>query len=199
MVFSRFGGILLGVFLVQTIVAQDKPLENLDQVDWLVGKWIGVEEPMESDIEGFGKAGDMASMHVEFKRILGGKFIQGEGVLHRGESEVQVFQELWGLDPTDRKIHQWFYDSMGSVYYGLLYHDGKRVINKISGKLVPLEGPAAELAKSLGLKEIQYSGDAIYEQRDGNTLVIVLRNIRAEGQPVPYPGADKEHVHHRVK
>ena len=191
---------LIAPFLVINGQASEpKNQLEIQDLDWLVGKWIGAEEPIEGDIEGFGAKGELASMRVSVTRILGGRFLLAIGDLHKDGREVPVFHQIWGVNIENQKLHQWMFDREGSTFAGDVVRSGSEVLVKYRGTTTPRDGPAKALADQLGIAELKYSGEASYSLRGRDTLILVLRNITVAGKPFPWPGANTEHVHQRAE
>ena len=84
------------LFCIPVCFGQEPAADQLDplaQFDWMIGQWVSDEEPLEQDIPGIGKKGEMSRMHITVERTLGGKFLASTGVIHKDGKTAEEFRE----------------------------------------------------------------------------------------------------------
>lgn len=197
---STVASLLCVTTFVSICFSQEKEIDQLEQVDWLVGKWVAEAAPLEQDIAGFAEKGEEVKMHLEVKPIMAGKLLTATGVFHKLDgASFEAMHQVWGIDGGDHRLQQWFFGLNGMNLNGNVVQSAGEFIVKYEGKAMPKDGPLKMLATQLGLEELKYSAEAAYRVVDADTFALTIRNIKVAGQSFPWPGANREHIHHRVK
>lgn len=187
---------LVSILVSTAVSIGQEPVSNepdlLAPLDWMIGKWISDEQPMEQDIPGIGKKGEMSRMHVTIERTLGGKFLAGSGAVHRGDKSVEVFRELWGPSTATNSIHRWFFDADGLMVEGEIAIEGDTTTHHIKGDALTAKVLATndnaefkKLIEKLGLSKLPYTAEAVFRRIDDSTMSVKVQNVKIGGIPVP--------------
>ncbi len=128
---------LVSILFCTTICIGQEPVADqpdpLAQFDWMIGKWVSDEEPLEHDIPGIGKKGEMSRMHITVERTLGGKFLASSGVIHKNGKTAEEFRDLWGPSTASNNVHRWFFDAGGLMVEGEMTTEGDILTHHIKG------------------------------------------------------------------
>ena len=197
--------------LVSTAVSfgQEPVAEQPDllaPLDWMIGKWISDETPMEQDIPGIGKKGEMSRMHLTVERSLGGKFMTSSGVIHKDDKSIEVFRDLWGPSTSSNSVHRWFFDAEGLMVEGEVEIEGDVTTHRIKGEALTAKVLATnenaefkKLIEKLGLSKLPYTAEAVFRRIDDSTMSVKVQSVRIGGIPVPTTGQEVDDVLHKVE
>ena len=192
----------LPILLFSTLSFADEQTEvkSLDELEWLIGTSEGTTK-LPEDTEGFGKKGDEVTLRVTTERSLDGHFLLAKGVVMKDNNSKHVFMEIWGMHPAHRCVHKWMFDVGGAMFEGkVLWEGDDKVVHAIEGTAVPKgEGPIVELAKTLKLEKLPYSGEVVFRRIGEDTIGVTVRSVKIAGSPFPWPNLGVEELHRRVK
>ena len=125
---SRFSAVFVnnnGKWLISSVREQETMVgvngDKLQELDWLVGEWIGVM--------------DKSTVRIQAQWSKGEKFIvrtfdvtEDNGVVLSGTQRI-------GWDPRSRQIKSWFFDSEGNIGEGFWEQHGDHWIVTVDGVL----------------------------------------------------------------
>ena len=107
--------------LVETPLPQVEPSDRLSALNWLIGKWLEVDESSGLRIES------------EYSWARGGNYISCSVSVQKGEKVVMEGWQIIGWDPLEGKIRSWTFDSDGGMSEAFWTGDGNRWLIRDDG------------------------------------------------------------------
>ena len=155
-----------------SILAQQEPLETLDDMKWAVGTWVG-DTVLREAVPGLGPKGTPVKQRATWKFDMDGKFFVGDVSLEANGKSTKMLHIVYGVDSISGEVREWLFHKSGLVAEAEVRADGGTTL--YLHHKTKVKAPE-QLAKETGEEVVSLSWTVKLVKKDDNTFTEQLTN-----------------------